>query len=62
MHLITAAQLDRHPECVLNSMFFRVSQELAQTEAATVHRANALASLENINRAIIKRRMKGPGM
>lgn len=62
MHLITAAQLDTQPEGVLNSMFFRVSQELAQTEAATAHRSNALASLENINRAIIKRRLKGPGM
>jgi hypothetical protein len=29
--------------------------------AKAVHRANVLASLENINRAIIKRRLKGPG-
>ncbi len=61
MRLIIAAELDHLPETVLHSKFYRVSQELAATEPATTDRANALASLENINRAIIKRRLKGPG-
>lgn len=62
MRLITAAELDQQPECVLHSKFLRVSQELAQTEEHTTERANALGSLENINRAIIARRQRGPGM
>lgn len=61
MRLIIAAELDHLPETVLHSKFYRVSQELAATEPATTDRANALASLENINRAIIMRRIKGPG-
>lgn len=62
MRLITANELDDQPEAVLYSKFFKVSQELAQTEEHTTERANALGSLENINRAIIKRRMRGPGV
>jgi len=62
MRLITAAELDQQPESVLHSKFLRVSQKLAQTEQHSAGRANALASLENINQAIIKRRLKGPGM
>ncbi|WP_312166645.1 hypothetical protein [Phenylobacterium sp.] len=61
MRLITAAELDHLPETVLHSKFYRVNQELAGTKPATQGRANALASLENINRAIITRRIKGPG-
>lgn len=61
MRLITAAELDDQPVAILNSKFLTVSRDLARTEQATTHRANALASLENINRAIIKRRLKGPG-
>lgn len=61
MRLITAAELDDQPIAVLNSKFLCTSRELARTEQATIYRANALASLENINRAIIKRRLKGPG-
>lgn len=62
MRLITAAELDQLPESVLHSKFLRVSQELAQTEEHTTERANALGTLENINRAIIHRRSRGPGM
>jgi hypothetical protein len=61
MRLIVTAELDNLPETVLHSKFYRVSQELACTKPATTDRANALASLENINRAIITRRLKGPG-
>lgn len=61
MRLIVAAELDHLPETVLHSKFYRVSQELAVTKPASADRANALASLENLNRAIIKRRLKGPG-
>ncbi|WP_299178047.1 hypothetical protein [uncultured Brevundimonas sp.] len=61
MRLIVAAELDHLPETVLHSKFYRVSQELATTKPASTDRANALASLENLNRAIIKRRLKGPG-
>lgn len=61
MRLIVAAELDHLPETVLHSKFYRVSQELATTKPASTDRANALASLENLNRAIIKRRIKGPG-
>ena len=62
MRLIVAAELDRLPETALHSKFYRVQQELAYTKPASTDRANALASLENINRAIITRRMKGPGV
>ena len=61
MRLIVASELDHLPETALHSKFYRVQQELAFTEPATTERANALASLENINRAIITRRVKGPG-
>lgn len=61
MRLIVAAELDHLPEAVLHSKFYRVSQELAATEPSTTDRVNALASLENINRVIIQRRIKGPG-
>jgi hypothetical protein len=61
MRLIVTAELDNLPETVLRSKFYRVQQELAHTKPATTERANALASLENINRAIITRRIKGPG-
>lgn len=62
MRLITAAELDQQPETALQSKFFTISQKLAQTKENTTERANALGSLENINRAIIARRIKGPGM
>ena len=62
MQLVTAAQLDNQPECVLNSMFLRTHHVLVQTEQATMARTNALASLENISHAMRKRRMKGPGL
>jgi len=62
MRLITTAELEDQPESVLYSKFYTVSQELAQTEEHTTERANALGSLENINRAIIKRRLRGPGV
>jgi len=39
-----------------------VSQELAATKPTSTDRANALASLENLNRTIIKRRIKRPGI
>lgn len=61
MRLIVAAELDNQSLDILHSKFYRVQQELAYTKPATTDRANALASLENINRAIIKRRLKGPG-
>lgn len=61
MRLIVAAELDHLPETILHSKFYRVSQELVTTKPASIDRANALASLENPNRAIIKRRLKGPG-
>ncbi len=61
MRLIVTAELDNLPETVLHSKFYRLQQELAYTKPATTERANALASLENINRAIITRRLKGPG-
>lgn len=62
MRLITAAELDNQPETVLHSKFMCVSRFLHRTDATTAARTNALASLENINRAIIMRRLKGPGM
>ncbi|MHA6770330.1 hypothetical protein [Salipiger marinus] len=62
MRLITAAELDQQPEAVLHSKFLCVSRFLHRTTATTTQRANALASLENINQAIIRRRLKGPGM
>lgn len=55
MQLITAFQLANQNDRQLSKLFRRVSQELARTEAQSIERAKALASLENISLAMAAR-------
>lgn len=52
MQLITAGQLAHENDNDLRNLFGEVSRHLARTEAQSVERAKALASLENIARAM----------
>lgn len=52
MQLITPVQLAHHNDNDLRKLFGEVSRQLARTEAQSVERAKALASLENISRAM----------
>ena len=61
MRLITSHELaDRTPE-ELQVLFNAISKELTRTEAGTSKRRNALATLENISRAMC-RTYKKPGL
>lgn len=55
--LVTAYTLEKQPEDALNSMFLRAWFELDQ---ASRQRDVAQANVENIERALKKRRMAGP--
>jgi len=62
--IITPSELHHHSESELSALFRKVSQELTGTEPGSAERRNALASLENIQRARASRRarpMKPPG-
>lgn len=63
--IITPSELHCLGEEELRSLFHKVSQDLAQTEAGTQERREALASLDNIQRAMAERiatpRPKPPG-
>lgn len=61
MRLITSYELAGHAQKELQALFNTVSNELACTEAGTPERRNALASLENIGRAMC-RKHKGLGL
>jgi len=54
-HLITAAELEGLDETELRSKFFRVSNDLVRSKRAAEAAPLALASLENIERALCKR-------
>ena len=62
--IITTLELQKHSDSELSILFREVSQDLAQSEPDSPERRNALASMENINRAMHKRRgqhLKPPG-
>ena len=51
MRLITSFELSNKHENELSALFSGISRMLVMTEEGTPERRNALASLENINRA-----------
>ena len=53
--LITASELEHLDEYELRSKFCSISNDLAKTAAATAERPMALASLENVERALARR-------
>jgi len=58
--LITAWELQNRTEKELCALFRKVSQEAAQSEPGSPERRNAIASLENINRALNTLRTQYP--
>jgi len=60
MKIITAAELANKNLSHLSFLYRMISEELAQTEPHSSERANMIASLANISRAIAARRMSGP--
>jgi hypothetical protein len=60
MKLITAAELANKSLAQLHILYRMISEELAETEPCCIERANMIASLENISRAIAAYRMSGP--
>lgn len=60
MKLITASELVNKSLAQLNALYRMVSEELAETEPCNPERANMIASLENISRAIAAHRISGP--
>ena len=60
MRLITSQELSERTDEELQVLFNTVSKALAITKAGTPERHNALATLENIERARAGRRPRGP--
>ena len=60
MKLITASDLVNKHLSTLSALYRMISEELAQTEPCSSERANMIASLTTISRAIAARRMAGP--
>jgi hypothetical protein len=60
MTLITAAELAGKNLTQLNILYRMISEQLAETEPCDPQRADLIASLHNISRAIAARRMSGP--
>lgn len=58
--IITAADLQGRTLTELQSLYRMVQQELAASATGSAARRNALASLENISRAIAQRRVLTP--
>lgn len=58
--IFTAAALDRYNVPELRSLFRQAQLDLAASEADTAERRNAIASMENISRAIAKRTASTP--
>lgn len=54
--IITTLELQKHSDSELSALFREVSQDLAQSEPDSPERRNALANMENINRAMQKHR------
>ena len=60
MRLITSQELSQRTDQELQTLFNTVSKALALAEADTPARRNALATLENIERARASRKPRGP--
>jgi hypothetical protein len=60
MKIITAVELANKNLSDLSALYRMISEELAQTEPCSSERANMIASLTIISRAIAARRMTGP--
>ena len=56
--IITNADLQRRSLTELQAMYRKVHRDLVRSAKASAERRNALASLENISRAIRVRRMQ----
>ena len=50
--IITASELNNKTSNELSALFYKVSQAVAKSEPGSPERRNALASLENISRAM----------
>ena len=50
--IITASELNNKTNNELSALFYKVSQAVAKSEPGSPGRSNALASLENISRAM----------
>ena len=61
MRLITSQELSERTDEELQALFNAVSKALAITKVATPERRNAIATLENIERARAARPSRGPG-
>lgn len=61
--IVTPHELRARTKGELSALFRQLSQELASTKPGSYERRNALASLENIQRAQVQRRSvpKPPG-
>ena len=53
--IITASELNNKTSNELSALFYKVSQQVAKSEPGSPERSNALASLENISRAMCTR-------
>ena len=60
MKLIIASELANKNLSQLHYLYRMISEELAETEPCDIERANMIASLQNIARAIAAHRMSGP--
>jgi hypothetical protein len=60
MRPITASELANKNLSQLSALYRMISERVAETEPDSIERANMIASLENISRAITARRMSGP--
>tara|TARA_R100000789_G_scaffold98887_2_gene103833 strand:+ start:14367 stop:14564 length:198 start_codon:yes stop_codon:yes gene_type:complete len=58
--IFTAAALDQRSLPELRTLFRKAHDELVSSEVGSIDRCNALASLENISRAIAKRTASTP--
>jgi len=56
--LILNHELQKHSESELSALFCTVSKGLVRTDRGSPERRNALASLENISRARVARRLE----
>jgi hypothetical protein len=60
MKLISNSELDRHSDDELAALFCHFSKGLVRTKRHSPERRNALASLENISRALAQRMVMRP--
>ena len=58
--IITAAELQNRTLCDLQTLYRKVQAELTRSPRGSADRRNALASLENISRAIARKRACQP--